>query len=96
MTPASHPAPDRYTVVLRPGPPGVQDAKGHDAVVRTAQVEATGATGVSGYPRYEGEGVQAEIDPESRAVEAVTVDGEELPYGWTAQLADDDPGPRRT
>ncbi|MDH6545722.1 hypothetical protein ACFXJO_26285 [Streptomyces lavendulae] len=96
MTPASHPAPDRYTVVLRPGPPGIQDAKGHDAVVRTARVEATGATGVSGYPRYEGEGVQAEIDPESRAVEAVTVDGEELPYGWTAQLAADDPDRRRT
>ncbi|MFF2196744.1 hypothetical protein [Streptomyces sp. NPDC058157] len=96
MTPASHPVPDRYTVVLRPGPPGVQDAKGHDAVLRTAQVDATGATGVSGYPCYEGEGVRAEIDPESRAVEAVTVDGEELPYGWIAQLADDDPGRRRS
>ncbi|MGE7391065.1 hypothetical protein ACQKM2_36915 [Streptomyces sp. NPDC004126] len=89
MTPAARPAPDRYTVVLRPGPPGAaQDAKGHDAVLRTARVEATGATGVSGYPRYQGEGIQAEIDPESRAVEAVTVDGEELPYGWIAQLAD--------
>ncbi|MEU3316939.1 hypothetical protein AB0940_29825 [Streptomyces sp. NPDC006656] len=96
MTPASHPVPDRYTVVLRPGPPGVQDAKGHDAVLRTARVAATGATGVSGYPYYEGEGVRAEIDPESRAVEAVTVDGEELPYGWIAQLADDAPDIRRT
>ncbi|MFJ8210688.1 hypothetical protein [Streptomyces sp. NPDC096033] len=96
MTAAPPPVPDRYTVVLRPGPPGVQDAKGHAAVLRTARVEATGATGVSGYPCFEGEGVQAEIDPESRAVEAVTVDGEELPYGWIAQLADDDPRRPRT
>ncbi|MFJ3880107.1 hypothetical protein ACIPW5_21965 [Streptomyces sp. NPDC090077] len=88
MNPAARPAPDRYTVVLRPGPPGARDAKGHDPVLRTARVEATGSIGVSGYPRYEGEGIQAEIDPESRAVEAVTVDGEELPYGWIAQLAD--------
>ncbi|MFF5703603.1 hypothetical protein ACFY7H_14005 [Streptomyces sp. NPDC012794] len=95
MTSPAHPAPGRYTVVLRPGPPGAQDTEGHDAVLRTARVEATGAIGVSGYPRYAGEGVQAEIDPASRAVEAVTVDGEELPYGWIAQLADD-PGPPRS
>ena len=74
--PGQAPAPDRYTVILRPGPPAAQDAKGHDAVLRTAQVEATGTIGVSGYPRYAGEGVQAEIDPETRTVEAVTVDVE--------------------
>ncbi|MET9882135.1 hypothetical protein ABZZ20_03075 [Streptomyces sp. NPDC006430] len=79
--------PDRYTVVLRPGPfdHGGGDRRG---VVRTALVEATGGFGASGYPRYEGEGVQADIDPRTRAVEAVTVDGAELPYGWVAQLAD--------
>ncbi|WP_260610438.1 hypothetical protein [Streptomyces sp. WAC06614] len=57
-----------------------------DAVLRTAVVEATGAVGASGYPRYEGDGVQADIDPRTGAVEAVTVDGDELPYGWIAQV----------
>ncbi|MBW5485458.1 hypothetical protein GPJ59_27180 [Streptomyces bambusae] len=77
--------------MLRPGPPGdpASDSHGGEAVLRTAQVEATGAVGVSGYPCYVGEGVQAEIDPDSRAVEAVTVDGAELPYGWVAQIAED-------
>ncbi|MFJ6213724.1 hypothetical protein ACIQGZ_10400 [Streptomyces sp. NPDC092296] len=67
------------------------DAEGHPehgAALRTAVVEATGAEGVSGFPRYEGDGVQAEIDPETRTVEAVTVDGHELPYGWVAQVVD--------
>ncbi|MEV6735149.1 MULTISPECIES: hypothetical protein [unclassified Streptomyces] len=80
-------APDRYTVVLRPGltEPGGSPRRG---VLRTALVEATGEFGASGYPRYAGEGVQADIDPETRTVEAVTLDGAELPYGWVAQVAD--------
>lgn len=57
-------------------------------MLRTALVVATGEYGASGYPRYEGEGVQADIDPETRTVEAVTLDGAELPYGWVAQLSD--------
>ncbi|MFB6805609.1 hypothetical protein [Streptomyces sp. NPDC056387] len=83
------PAPDRYTVVLRPGltEPGAA-ASARRGVLRTALVEATGAYGASGYPRYEGEGIQADIDPETRTVEAVTVDGAELPYGWVAQVTD--------
>ncbi len=70
--------------------PRAADADGHPnhgATLRTAVVEATGRTGESGYPRYEGEGVQAEIDPETRTVEAITLDGEELPYGWMAELS---------
>lgn len=94
---------DRYTLLLRPGPaaprrgarpdtrasapPGGGGAQA--APLRTARVTATGELGVSGYPRYAGEGVQADIDPRTRAVEAVTLDGAELPYGWTAQVADD-------
>lgn len=57
--------------------------------MRTALVDFTGELGASGYPRYEGEGVQADIDPETRAVEAVTLDGSELPYGWVAQISED-------
>ncbi|KOU21272.1 hypothetical protein ADK52_24445 [Streptomyces sp. WM6372] len=84
--PASASAPGRYTVVLRPGlaEPGDSARRG---VLRTAVVEATGEFGASGYPRYAGEGVQADIDPLTRTVEAVTLDGAELPYGWVAQLA---------
>ncbi|MER7467405.1 hypothetical protein [Streptomyces sp. NPDC097981] len=81
-------APGRFTVVLRPGLTEPGQASPRRGVLRTALVEATGDVGASGYPRYEGEGVQADIDPETRTVEAVTVDGAELPYGWVAQVAD--------
>lgn len=37
--------------------------------------------GVSGYPRYAGHGIEAEIDSATRAVEAVLVDGSELDIG---------------
>lgn len=50
-------------------------------------VEATGRTGASGYPRYVGEGMEADIDPVSRTVEAVLVDGSELDPGMTALIA---------
>ncbi|MFB8036146.1 hypothetical protein ACFC5Z_25010, partial [Streptomyces sp. NPDC056004] len=49
--------------------------------VRSAVVSATGETGASGYPRYSGEGVVADIDPETHAVEALLVDGAELSFG---------------
>ncbi|MFD3945290.1 hypothetical protein [Streptomyces sp. NPDC058579] len=55
-----------------------------DSAVRSAVVEATGRTGASGYPRYEGHGIAADIDPETRTVEALLVDGHELDYGLTA------------
>ncbi|WP_274561588.1 hypothetical protein [Streptomyces spiramyceticus] len=84
-TPPSHP--DRYTVEIKPRAADADGHPNHGATLRTAVVEATGRTGESGYPRYEGEGVQAEIDPETRTVEAITLDGEELPYGWMAELS---------
>ncbi|HSA54039.1 MAG TPA: hypothetical protein VLH10_28495 [Yinghuangia sp.] len=62
-----------------------EEARG--PAVRSAVVEATGETGASGYPCYSGEGVQADIDPKTRAVEAITVDGAELDDGWTARIA---------
>ncbi|MEU7065482.1 hypothetical protein ACIA6C_12265 [Streptomyces sp. NPDC051578] len=52
--------------------------------VRSAVVEPTGETGASGYPRYEGGGMLADIDPASGTVEALLVDGAELDYGLTA------------
>lgn len=52
--------------------------------MRSAVVEATGETGASGYPRYAGHGIVADIDPSTRTVEAMLVDGAELDYGLTA------------
>ncbi|AXI80872.1 hypothetical protein [Peterkaempfera bronchialis] len=78
----------RYIVLLKPQ---IADSEGHPehgAALRSATVEATGVEGVSGFPRYEGDGVQADIDPETRTVEAVTIDGDELPYGWVVEVAE--------
>ncbi|CAD5917893.1 conserved protein of unknown function [Streptomyces sp. KY75] len=62
--------------------------------IRSAIVAATGETGASGYPRYTGQGMEADIDPETRTVEAVLIDGEELDPGMSVQVADGD-GPGR-
>ncbi|WP_369215332.1 hypothetical protein [Streptomyces flavofungini] len=56
--------------------------------LRSALVRATGETGASGYPRYTGDGMEADIDPVSRAVEALLVDGAELDYGLMVRVAD--------
>ncbi|WP_433543860.1 hypothetical protein ACQPZG_01160 (plasmid) [Streptomyces sp. CA-294286] len=63
-----------------------------ESAVRAAVVEATGETGASGYPRYAGNGMVADIDPSTRTVEALLVDGRELDYGLSARVAD---GPDR-
>ncbi|MEU6394064.1 hypothetical protein [Streptomyces sp. NPDC046939] len=81
-------APTRYTVVLKPRVADEEGRPDHGNPLRTVPVTATGEEGASGYPRYAGEGVQADIDPRTRTVEAVTVDGEELPIGWVAEVAD--------
>ncbi|MGW2112852.1 hypothetical protein [Streptomyces sp. NPDC001948] len=60
--------------------------------VRSAVVSATGETGASGYPRYSGEGIVADIDPETHAVEALLVDGAELSYGLSARVKETDAG----
>lgn len=70
-------------------PEYVEDSGGasvEDSAVRSEVVEATGETGASGYPRYAGHGIVADIDPRTRTVEAVLVDGAELDYGLIAKV----------
>ncbi len=78
-----------YDILLKPQTADIEGHPVHGPVLRVMSVEATGSLGESGYPRYAGEGVEADIDPRTRTVEAVTVDGEELPYGWVALIADE-------
>ncbi|MFF1381633.1 hypothetical protein [Streptomyces sp. NPDC058308] len=56
--------------------------------LRSAVVVATGETGASGYPRYAGDGMEADIDPATRSVEALLVDGAELDYGLSVRVGD--------
>ncbi|MFI1018535.1 hypothetical protein [Streptomyces sp. NPDC020965] len=83
-------APERFEILLVP-----EHVEGEDtlpsptrAAIRSAVVAATGETGASGYPRYAGAGMVADIDPETRTVEALLVDGAELDYGLTVRIAD--------
>lgn len=87
--------PQSYEILLVPE---FTDAKGSDAddsgtggpgkTIRSAVVDATGATGESGYPRYAGEGMVADIDPATRTVEALLVDGSELDYGLSVRISE--------
>lgn len=80
--------PQRFEILLVPE--HVKNRSGApqaDHPLRSAVVEATGKTGASGYPRYVGEGMEADIDPATRTVEAVLVDGQELDPGMTALIA---------
>ncbi|GHG27554.1 hypothetical protein ACFFSH_13325 [Streptomyces filamentosus] len=81
--------PKRYEILLVPA--HVEDRGGAavaDTAVRSAVVERTGRYGESGYPRYEGHGVAADIDPATLTVEALLVDGRELDYGLVALVRD--------
>ncbi|WP_328885529.1 hypothetical protein [Streptomyces sp. NBC_00316] len=64
------------------------DAPASVGAIRSAVVEATGETGASGYPRYAGEGMVADIDPVTRTVEALLIDGAELDYGLSVRVAE--------
>lgn len=64
------------------GPPTAANA------LRSALVEATGETGASGYPHYAGSGMEADIDPETRTVEALLIDGYEVDYGLSVRVVD--------
>ncbi|WP_228980863.1 hypothetical protein [Streptomyces sp. DH12] len=81
--------PQRFEILIVPGPAEGRDAA-HlaEVAIRSAVVEATGETGASGYPRYAGDGMVADIDPETRTVEALLVDGAELDYGLSARVAE--------
>lgn len=79
-----------YDILLQPQTADFEGHPDHGPVLRVIGVRATGAVGESGYPRYAGEGVEAEIDPRTRTVEAITLDGSELPYGWVAEIAEED------
>ncbi|MEJ8654291.1 hypothetical protein WKI65_41170 [Streptomyces sp. MS1.AVA.3] len=79
--------PNSFKILLIPE--HVEDSGGasaEDSAVRLAVVEATGETGASGYPRYAGHGIVADIDPSTRTVEALLVDGAELAYGLIARV----------
>ncbi|MFI6647948.1 hypothetical protein ACIBI8_09960 [Streptomyces sp. NPDC050529] len=58
------------------------------AAIRSAVVVATGETGESGYPRYAGEGMVADIDPATHTVEALLIDGSELDYGLSVRVSE--------
>lgn len=81
--------PKRFEILVVP-----QHVEGRDAAslaesaIRSAIVHATGERGASGYPRYEGAGVVADIDPATRTVEALLVDGSELDYGLSARVVE--------
>lgn len=56
--------------------------------IRSAVVAATGETGESGYPRYAGDGMVADIDPATHTVEALLIDGSELDYGLSVRVSE--------
>ncbi|MFB4419863.1 hypothetical protein C5F59_002080 [Streptomyces sp. QL37] len=81
--------PQSYEILLFPEPEEpVTGAPAPGTAIRSAVVAATGETGTSGYPRYAGGGMEADIDPASHTVEALLVDGAELDYGLTARIAE--------
>ncbi|MFF2727841.1 hypothetical protein ACFVS9_08030 [Streptomyces sp. NPDC058008] len=81
--------PQSYEILLFPEPeePG-EGAPEPGTALRSAVVAATGDTGASGYPRYEGGGMEADIDPSTHTVEALLVDGFEIDYGLTVRIAE--------
>ncbi|GAA0598573.1 hypothetical protein [Streptomyces crystallinus] len=80
--------PSRFVILIVPSHVETRGtASVADSAVRSALVEATGETGETGYPRYAGHGIVADVDPATRTVEAILVDGAELDYGLTALVA---------
>ncbi|MFD7721391.1 hypothetical protein [Streptomyces sp. NPDC059814] len=84
--------PQSYEILLVPE---FTDSKGADIgtsgvgqAIRSAVVDATGATGETGYPRYAGEGMVADIDPATHTVEALLVDGSEIDYGLSVRISE--------
>ncbi|MCX4736329.1 hypothetical protein OG611_36580 [Streptomyces sp. NBC_01363] len=85
--------PQSYEILLVPGfAEDTTEAAEPGGAIRSAVVSATGETGASGYPRYSGEGIVADIDPATHSVEALLVDGAELALGLTARIEERDAG----
>ncbi|MFF1837620.1 hypothetical protein ACFVXE_25940 [Streptomyces sp. NPDC058231] len=81
--------PQSYEILLVPEfTDAAPDARPAGAAIRSAVVKATGETGASGYPRYAGEGMVADIDPATKTVEALLVDGAELDYGLSVRVSE--------
>jgi hypothetical protein len=81
--------PQRFGILVIPETAESQDpAALARHAVRAAVVDATGEQGASGYPRYVGDGVEADIDPRTRTVEALLVDGAELSMGLVVRVVD--------
>ncbi len=81
--------PQSYEILLFPEPEEAgAGAPAPGTAIRSAVVAATGDTGTSGYPRYAGDGMEADIDPASHTVEALLVDGAELDFGLTVRIAE--------
>ncbi|WP_244318494.1 hypothetical protein [Streptomyces brevispora] len=82
--------PQSYEILLVPEftETGNSGTGGPGQAIRSAVVEATGETGESGYPRYSGDGMVADIDPATHTVEALLVDGSEIDYGLSARIAE--------
>ncbi|WP_267241882.1 hypothetical protein [Streptomyces sp. PR69] len=81
--------PQRFEILLVPEHvEGKEGAELIESAIRSAVVEATGQYGASGYPRYVGGGVEADIDPRTLTVEALLVDGAELDYGLSARVVE--------
>ncbi|CAM5238845.1 hypothetical protein GCM10010329_45660 [Streptomyces spiroverticillatus] len=79
-------ATERFTIYLVPEHVEGTHATVQETAVRAEVVEPTGEQGASGYPRYAGGGLVADIDAATPAVEALLVDGAELDYGLRAVI----------
>ncbi|MFI5756295.1 hypothetical protein [Streptomyces sp. NPDC051569] len=79
--------PQRFEILLV-APEGHDGTFASSHALRSAVVEATGDTGESGYPRYAGNGMVADIDPETRTVEGLLIDGYEVDYGLSVRVVD--------
>ncbi|MCX4679734.1 hypothetical protein OG413_31390 [Streptomyces sp. NBC_01433] len=82
--------PQSYEILLVPefDKSGTDEAPRPGRAIRSAVVAATGQRGESGYPRYAGDGMVADIDPATRTVEALLVDGAELDYGLSVRISE--------
>ncbi|MFI1143306.1 hypothetical protein [Streptomyces sp. NPDC020780] len=86
--------PQSYEILLFPEhEESDADVHAPGTAIRSGVVAATGETGASGYPRYAGDGIEADIDPSTHTVEALLVDGWELDYALTVRIAERIGGP---